>query len=125
MAILGMGTDIVQISRILTAMDMQQRFAKRILTDTELELFNQLKQPERYLAKRWAAKEAAAKAFGLGIGRGLSFHHFEVSNDEMGAPIMQLSGYAQELADKKGINKLWLSISDEQDFATATLILES
>lgn len=125
MSVLGLGTDIVTISRVEQAIEKSDRLAERVLTETELTIFRQHGQPGRYLAKRWAAKEAAAKAIGLGIGRGISFHHFEVSNDEYGAPHMRFSEKAQELANQRGVKSILLSISDEQDVAVATVVLSN
>ena len=68
MSVVGIGTDIVDIRRIAKMSgNAQQRLAKRILTDKEYQHYLTLKQPERFLAKRWAGKEAAAKALALGI----------------------------------------------------------
>ena len=86
MAMIGLGNDLVEIARIekILASDQAERFVKRVLTETELALFTQHKQAARYLAKRWAAKEAAAKALGTGIAGGVSFQDFEIVNNEQG-----------------------------------------
>jgi holo-[acyl-carrier protein] synthase len=123
MSVKGLGTDIVEISRVASVIKSSDRFAKRVLAPSELEIYNQHSQPERYLAKRWAAKEAAAKALGTGIGRGISFQHFIVSNNELGAPKLQLVDIALELANSMAVTSVLLSISDEKHYATATVIL--
>ncbi|NVK25337.1 MAG: holo-ACP synthase [Gammaproteobacteria bacterium] len=120
MAIIGLGTDIVEIQRVEKA--FSPRFAERVLTESELNILKSSKEPARYLAKRWSAKEAAAKALGTGIGRGISFQQFEISNDELGAPVLELNGAAFELSQQKGIKSIHLSISDEQHYAVATVI---
>ena len=125
MAIVGLGTDIVEISRIEQSLSRSPRLVLRVLTDREQAIYQQHAQPARYFAKRFAAKEAAAKALGTGIGRGISFQHFEISNDSLGRPELQLTAAAAELAQQLGVQKTWLSISDEQAFACATVILES
>jgi holo-[acyl-carrier protein] synthase len=122
MAILGLGTDIVEIARVEKA--FSQRFAQRVLTENELSIMRESNEPARYLAKRWSAKEAAAKALGTGIGRGISFQHFEISNNEFGAPQLTLSGPALELAQEKGGTSFHLSISDEVNYAVATVIFD-
>lgn len=122
MSVLGLGTDIVEISRIEQANLASDRLAKRVLTDFEFEIFKNHREPSRYLAKRWAAKEAAAKGLGTGIGRGISFHHFEITNDDLGAPHLSLNGAAKLKADELGIARVLLSISDEQSYAMATVI---
>lgn len=129
MAILGLGTDIVEIARIEQSLARSPALLKRVLTLAEQAIFNEmaLKHPAnaaRYFAKRFAAKEAAAKALGTGIGRGVSFQHIHVSNNEHGAPRLALSDYAEELAASLGVNHIWLSITDEQAYAAATVILE-
>lgn len=125
MPIRGLGTDIVAIERIATSLQKSPRLIERVLTPFEQQCFAKLKQPERYFAKRFAAKEAAAKALGTGIGRGISFQHFEVRNDAQGKPELFLSGRAAELAAELGVTALWLSISDEQAYACATVVLEA
>ncbi len=123
MPVLGLGTDIVEINRVEEAIAKSDRLAQRVLTEMEFERFKSHGQPGRFLAKRWAAKEAAAKALGLGIGRGISFHHFEIHNDEYGAPHLTLSGKAKTLATEKGIATSLVSISDEQNMAMATVVM--
>ncbi|MDG2677252.1 holo-ACP synthase, partial [Vibrio parahaemolyticus] len=99
MAILGLGTDIAEIERIEKALGRSgEPFARRILSEDEMAKFSQLKQQGRYLAKRFAAKEAASKALGTGIAQGVTFHDFTVSNDELGKPVLMLSGVAQKMA---------------------------
>ncbi len=129
MAIAGLGTDIVDIARIEQSLGRSPALLKRVLTADEQLIFLRLEQQHpanaaRYFAKRFAAKEAAAKALGTGIGRGVSFQHFSVSNNTDGAPQLALSGYAAELAAKLGVTQVWLSITDEQAYAAATVILE-
>ncbi|NOH81774.1 holo-ACP synthase [Vibrio sp. RE86] len=125
MAIVGLGTDIAEIERVEKALARSgEAFAKRILTESELKTFFGLKQQGRFLAKRFAVKEAASKALGTGIAFGVSFQDFNVSNDEHGAPVLTLSNKALEIADQKGVAHVHLSISDERHYAVATVILE-
>lgn len=125
MAIRGLGTDIIEIERISRSLEQSPRLVQRVLTVFEQTQFAAHRQPARYFAKRFAAKEAAAKALGTGIGRGVSFQHFEIRNDAHGKPELLLSGYAAELAASMGITACWLSISDEQAYACATVVLEA
>lgn len=120
MAIIGLGTDIVEIARFKPV--QLERMAKRVLTEAEFMQFSSHKQPQRFLAKRWAAKEAAAKAVGTGIAQGVSFQDFDVSNLESGAPVMSIKGAAECLLKRPF--KVHLSISDEQTYAIATVIIE-
>ncbi|CAM2870972.1 holo-ACP synthase [Vibrio diazotrophicus] len=124
--IVGLGTDIAEIERIEKAFNRSgEAFAQRILTESELEVFTNLKQKGRYLAKRFAAKEAASKALGTGIAHGVSFQDFEISNDENGKPVLTLSGKAQQIAQASSVRSVHLTISDERHYAVATVILES
>ena len=124
--IVGLGTDIAEIERIEKALNRSgDAFAQRILTESEFEVFTNLKQKGRYLAKRFAAKEAASKALGTGIAHGVSFQDFEISNDENGKPVLTLSGKAQQIAQASSVRSVHLTISDERHYAVATVILES
>ena len=125
MAIIGLGTDVVEISRIARQLNKSQRLAERVLTSTEMITFSTHAFPERFLAKRFAAKEAAVKALGTGIGSGVSFQHVEVVNLSSGQPTLVFSGKFAELCEKLDINRSFISISDEQHYAMATVILES
>lgn len=125
MAIIGLGTDIVEIARIETQLTKSTRLAARVLTVEELSEFESHKQPARFLAKRFAAKEAASKAFGTGIGRGISFQHFYIDHNEDGKPLLILRGNAKNVAERQGVNSVHISISDEQHYATATVIIEA
>ncbi len=126
MAIVGLGTDIAEIERLEQALARSgEGFAQRILCEEEMLRFAQVKQKGRYLAKRFAVKEAASKALGTGIAKGVTFHDFCVDNDEWGKPVLTLSGKAQHLAQSRGVSHIHLSISDERHYAVATVILES
>ncbi|MBM6551637.1 holo-ACP synthase [Marinomonas ostreistagni] len=124
--IIGIGTDIVEITRIRTSYErLGMRFAKRILTPVELQQFEHL-SPERavaFLAKRFAAKEAAVKALGTGIGNGVSFQHFTVRNLASGKPVLEVA--AEVCQHLEGELSWQLSLSDEQTFAVAFVTLET
>ncbi|MEZ9819196.1 holo-ACP synthase [Shewanella sp. 10N.286.45.A1] len=130
--IVGLGTDIVEIARIEARVPVAgekelqtNRLAKRVLTPSELDIFIKSSNPGRYLAKRFAAKEAAAKALGTGIGRGVSFQHIEISNDDNGAPKITFTDGAAQRLVLLGGKSGHVSIADEKHYATATVILES
>ena len=122
---MGLGTDIVEIARIAKQLDKSHRLAERVLTATEMHTFKAHKFPERFLAKRFAAKEAAVKALGTGIGSGVSFQNIEVVSLDSGQPTLVFSGKFAELCEKYDINRSFISISDEQHYAMATVVLES
>ena len=125
MAIFGIGTDIVEVDRIQHSLSRGQQLAKRILTAAELEEMQADPSPDHFLAKRFAAKEACAKAFGLGIAEGLSFQHMEVTHDSWGKPLWHFTDVAATLVQQRGIVASHLSISDEKHYVVATTILET
>lgn len=124
MSVVGIGTDIVDISRIEKMREaVQLKLAKRVLTPTELTIYHENNFPHRYLAKRWAAKEAASKALGTGIANGVSFQHFEISSLPSGQPKLTLSECALTFAEQLGAKHWHISISDENDLASAFVVL--
>ncbi|CCJ89467.1 Holo-[acyl-carrier protein] synthase [Cronobacter turicensis 564] len=126
MAILGLGTDIVEIDRIEAVISRSgDRLAKRVLSANEWAQYQEHQQPVRFLAKRFAVKEAAAKAFGTGIRNGLAFNQFEVFNDELGKPKLRLWDEAERLAARLGVTSVHVTLADERHYACATVIIES
>ena len=125
MAIVGLGTDIVEIARIERQLEKSVRLAERILTPFELALFQQNKFPARYLAKRFAAKEAMVKAAGTGIGNGVGWQHMTVRHMDSGKPYLEYSGFLAETCENMNIKYSFLTIADEVHYAVATVILES
>ncbi len=122
--IFGIGTDIVRISRIQKGLDRYgERFSRRILAGQELDDFQRTLQPARFLARRFAAKEAVVKAYGTGFTRGMTFQDIVVSHDAAGKPLLLLSGRALELQHEMGIGETFISISDEQEYAVAFVTL--
>ena len=123
--IVGLGTDIVEIARVEESLQrLGDAFARRILTAVEFEAFLSSKRQSEFLAKRFAIKEAAAKALGTGIGRGVSWQHMTLEHDERGAPLLRfLDGALAQLQVLQGRN-IHVSVSDEKHYAVATVILE-
>ena len=114
--IVGHGIDIEELASIQNAVEKREGFARRVLTDKEMERFSSLKgrRQVEYLAGRWSAKEAFSKALGTGIGK-LGFQDLEILNNERGAPYFSKSPFS---------GKVWLSISHTDQFVTASVILE-
>lgn len=126
MAILGLGSDIVEIARIADVISRSgDRLARRVLSDAEWQQYQQHLQPVRFLAKRFAVKEAAAKAFGTGIRGGLAFNQFEVYNDVLGKPLLRFFDHAAEMAQRLGVQHVHVTLADERHYACATVIIES
>ena len=122
--IFGIGTDIVSIVRMQQGLERHgERFAQRILDADEYRDYSKSPKPAAFLAKRFAAKEAAVKALGLGFSRGISMQHVSVGHDDNGRPLLCLSGTAKIIADELGVGESFLSLADEQDHAIAYVIL--
>lgn len=124
MSIRGIGTDIVSVKRIQDVLTRTPDFAKRVLTADEMLHYASHPKPASFLAKRWAAKEAAAKALGTGIGK-VSFQHIVIARTEAGQPLLQLSDEAQKQAARLGATRFHVSLSDEQDYAIAYVVLSA
>ncbi|HLR64730.1 MAG TPA: holo-ACP synthase [Pseudogracilibacillus sp.] len=93
--IYGIGLDIVELGRIKRAVEKNKRFVTRILTQNEVDIYESLSTDKRkleFLAGRFAAKEALAKALGTGIGK-LSFQHIDILRQKNGAPKVSVQGY--------------------------------
>ena len=127
--IVGTGIDIVEIVRIEHSLDkFGDKFAERILTPSEFATFQGFAAAPlraRYLAKRFAMKEAASKALGTGIGQGVSWQDFTTSKNDVGAPQLQLAGVAKDRAGQLGVVNAQVSVSDEQHYVVAMVMLES
>lgn len=124
--IFGIGTDIVEVSRIQASItQFGDDFAKRILAGSELESYLQSHIKARFLAKRFAAKEAFSKALGTGLRAPATFQNIAVSHDELGKPILVLAPELQVLLDSKHITQMHISISDEKNLAAAFVVLET
>lgn len=122
--VIAVGTDIVEIRRIADSMQsLGQRFVQRVLCPPEIEAFELRSRNAAFLAKRFAAKEATAKALGTGIGRGVSFQDIEIYNTPNGAPCIRLSGGAANRMREIGATRIQLSLSDEREYAVAFVVL--
>ena len=123
--ILGVGTDLCEISRIERALDrFGERFARRILVDSELVVFRRRRKRAAYLAKRFAAKEAFSKAMGTGIRFPVNWHNVWVVNDRVGKPVLRFSKPLAALLKRRGIEQVHVSLTDEIGMACAFVIAE-
>lgn len=124
--IFGIGTDLVHIPRMQNLLDKHgDRIAERILSDKEFAEFKLQLKPAAFLAKRFAAKEAAAKALGTGFRDGLSLRHIVVGNNALGKPELTFEAVGQKLLEELKIGRCLLSLSDDHDYACAYVILET
>lgn len=123
--IAGLGTDIVRIERIKSAMELHgDGFTQRIYTPEEREEAGTRANPFQYYAGRWCVKEALSKALGCGIGALCNWQDVSTLNSAGGTPRVTLAGNAAELAVSRGIRFIHVSISHEHEYACATVILE-
>lgn len=113
--IIGLGTDIIEISRVKEIESRNNRLSKRILSESEMMYYNALKIEKRrleYLSGRFAVKEAYSKALGTGMGKSATFQDVVCLNDDLGKPFI------------KGDKRAHVSISHADEYAVATVILE-
>lgn len=126
MPIVGIGTDIVKTSRIRCILrKFPDTFPQRILHESELLVFESHHSPASFLTKRFAAKEAASKALGTGIAKGVSFHDISIANNKLGQPILKFHEKTLEIATSLGVKYTHISLSDEGEYAVAHVVLES
>ena len=126
MSVIGIGTDIVDIRRLESMSDkVRDRLAQRVLTAIEYEYYQAITCSIAYLAKRWAAKEAAAKALGTGIAKGISFQHIQIESLDSGQPILIFFDNAKQLAADLGANSWHISLSDEAHYAVAFVVMSA
>lgn len=126
--ILGVGVDLASVSRLARAWLRQpERLPLHILAPMERQELHALRAPARarFLARRWAAKEALVKALGSGFGRGLYARDIRITHDEAGAPAFALSAVAARRLAELGDPRLHLSLSDDGDYALAFVVLEA
>ncbi len=121
--IVGIGTDIVEISRIKKAV-AREAFVKRVFTTAEAEYCQSRGAGmAASFAGRFAAKEAFMKALGTGLREG-TLQEIEILNDDLGCPYIELTGIFHDMARQRGTAKCWISISHSQEYAIAQCVLE-
>lgn len=124
--IFGIGTDIVEISRLEATWErFGEHFAMRILMDEELELFKRTKQPARFLAMRFAGKEATVKAMGTGFGHGVWLRDVGIIANEWGRPLIIWSERGRKVCDRLGIGGGHVSLTDDAGLVMAFAVLEA
>jgi len=124
--IFGVGTDIVKLSRFESMWARYgERFSDRLLSGRELPELAAHADPARFLAKRFAAKEAFAKAVGSGLRVPVSLRRISVAHDGLGKPVLQFDEVLSLHLAQLGINGHHLSVSDERDMIVAFVVLES
>lgn len=124
--IFGIGTDIVEYARIEKMFARYgARFAERVLSERELPEYQSVASPSRLLAKRFAAKEAFAKAVGSGLRDPVSLRRISITHDGLGKPVLQFDETLRKHLAQLGVSGHHLSISDERDFIVAFVVIET
>lgn len=117
------GIDIIEIKRIERLFSANEGFLRKIYTEKEVEYCKPKKNRYQHFAARFASKEAVFKALGTGWAGKMKWTDIETLNDEMGRPYLNLYGSVKELAEKKLINNIFVSLSHCQDYAIAQVLL--
>jgi holo-[acyl-carrier protein] synthase len=122
--VLGVGTDIVEVERIRKAVERHgERFLQRLYTEEELAYCRRHREPHPFLAARFAAKEAASKAFGTGLARGFGWKTFSVRHNEHGAPLAVLDEAGRGLLAARGATGMLVSLSHTASLGHAVVLL--
>ncbi len=125
MAIIGIGIDLVKISRMeKIRARWHQHFLDRVFTAREQHYCLQYHLPHIHFSGRFAIKEALLKALGTGLRGGIRWIDIEVANNQTGKPLVQLTAQARKYADDMGVKQILSSISHDHDYAIAQVILE-
>ena len=123
--ILGSGIDLIEIARIQQSLERYgQRFLDRVYTPAEQAFCLRKRKAAESMAARFAAKEAAAKALGTGIARGVNWLEIEVVRERGERPTLRFHGRAREIAAQLGVAHGALSITHSADLAMASVVLE-
>jgi holo-[acyl-carrier protein] synthase len=124
MSLIGIGIDVVEVSRIQSSLDeFGDRFLNRIFTESEREYCGKQKRPELHFAARFAAKEAIAKAFGTGIGKEIGWLDMEIGRRATGEPMVQLSDVGAEYAKSRGVTQVMVSLTHAKHYAAANAVV--
>ncbi len=123
--ILGVGIDLAGVERMRREVERQgEDFVDAFLTPGERAYCRDRRRRHRCFAARFAAKEALGKALGTGIGGSMSWRDIEVRAGDRGAPELALSGSAARIAAERGVARIHLSLTHEQAYAAAVVVLE-
>ncbi len=124
--IFGVGTDVVELSRIQAAVDrFGDRFARRILMEEEFELYRASKWPVRFLAMRFAGKEAAVKALGTGFRHGVWIRDVGITSNDWGRPLIIWSERGKKVCDDLGAGNGHVSLTDDAGLIIAFAVVET
>jgi holo-[acyl-carrier protein] synthase len=123
--IFGVGVDVVQIERIAAACARHgEQFARRILMPEELAAYRPGRRPERYLAMRFAGKEAVAKALGTGFAHGIWVRDIGIVQNARGRPEVIFSERGRAVCRELGAGDAFVSLTDEAGLIVAFAVIE-
>lgn len=124
--IFGVGTDVVELARIeATYRRFGERFVQRILMDEEVALFRESKTPVRFLAMRFAGKEATVKAMGTGFAHGMWVRDVGITSNAWGRPLVIFSERGQRVCERLGIGAGHVSLTDDAGLVIAFAVCET
>ena len=124
--IFGVGTDVVELSRIQATYDrFGDHFVRRLLMEEELELFRRSKFPVRFLAMRFAGKEATVKAMGTGFRHGVWLRDVGIVNNDWGRPLIIWSDRGRGVCEQLGIGAGHVSMTDDAGLVVAFAVVET
>ncbi len=122
--IYGIGTDLVRLSRVEKVYGrFGMKFAERLLLPQEMALFETSKRPVRFLAMRFAAREATVKAMGTGFAHGMWIRDVGFMPDAWGKPEIIWSKRGAQLCERLGVGEGFISLTDEGDMVAAFAVL--
>ncbi len=121
--IFGIGTDIIEIKRIMKAISKSPGFAERLFTDQEMEYYKGRNMKAQHIAGGFSAKEAVLKALGTGL-KGFRWKDIEILRDSAGKPVVRFGGNVRQFIADNGIGVMHVTISHSKNFATATAVAE-
>lgn len=123
--IVAIGIDIIEVNRVREVLERTPRFAERVFTAAEREYCDSRGAvAAQHYAARFAAKEAALKAFQTGWRGGISWQDVEVGARDSGAPYLIFHGHVRELFERSGATAVHLSLSHTSEHAIAEVVLE-
>ena len=124
--IFGVGTDVVELARIQSAYErFGERFVERILMQQEIELFRRSRQPVRFLAMRFAGKEATVKAMGTGFAHGMWVRDVGITANDWGRPLVIWSERGRRVCESLGIGAGHVSLTDDAGLVIAFAVVET
>ncbi len=122
--IFGIGIDIIEVPRVEKISKKNDKFVKKIFTQTEIDYCRKFRNGSQNFAGRFAVKEAFLKAMGTGWSNGLKFNEIETVNGSLGKPEIVLYGKTKEIFSERNLKFSHVSIAHLKDYATAVVVIE-